>query len=92
MTLKVLFPTFSPSDVVKMESQPKTVSVAGGLSLVVCINEVTFFFLRKTSYFFYSPPLLLTVVILIISCFFFLCLDCPGQRQEEGVHNGGSRL
>lgn len=44
VTLKVLFLTFSPSDVVKMESQPKTVSVAGGLSLVVCINEVTFFF------------------------------------------------
>lgn len=30
---------YSP-DVVKMDSQPKTVSVAGALSLVVCINEI----------------------------------------------------
>lgn len=41
MTLNEFSLTFSPSDVLKMESQPKTVSAAGDLSLVVCINEVT---------------------------------------------------
>lgn len=83
-----------------MESQPKTVSVAGGLSLVVCINEVTFFFkyiffkVRILTFFFSSNVdyCYLQIVLVKDKKKVFTMVDHGYDATVGAIHPGGTTV